>query len=196
VHKPTRHEQRKTATRQSLLEAARELIIEKDYLNVDILDITERANVSKATFYQHFPNKEECVRQLMLQGFDALVEEIFSSGQTAESRQEWLSQSFRRVFHWAEEHRAFLLIMVGGAASTQLNQFGRNYMVEISKRFIGEFGLTDLGIYPVEIKAQVITGILVQLLGWWLENDTGYTADQIADLAYNIMGRGLGGLDV
>ncbi len=60
----TRHEQRKAATRQSLLDAARDVIAAKGYNNVEILDITDYANVSKATFYKHFPNKEACVRAL------------------------------------------------------------------------------------------------------------------------------------
>ena len=61
----SRHAQRKAATHQGLIDAARDVIAEKGYNHVDILDITERANVSKATFYKHFANKEACVRELM-----------------------------------------------------------------------------------------------------------------------------------
>ena len=83
---PDRHSQRKAVTRQKLIDATQEVIVQKGYTQVDILDITERANVSRGTFYQHFRNKQECVRALMQQGFDALSAEISSSKATFPSR--------------------------------------------------------------------------------------------------------------
>jgi AcrR family transcriptional regulator len=141
----TRHEQRKASTHQSLLDAARDVIAEKGYNSVEILDITERANVSKATFYKHFPNKEACVRDLMEQGFDALKEQVLSGDTGGPIQPEWIEASFRQVFRWAEENRDFLLIMVGGAASTQLNAFGRNYMAQVvESRIIDEYTAEDM----------------------------------------------------
>ncbi len=187
-----RHQQRKAATRQAILAAARDVIIEKGYSHVDILDITERANVSKATFYKHFANKEDCVRQLMHTGFDALAEDIFRGGRVAASREVWVRQSLERVLNWAAEHREFMLIMVGGAASSQLNTFGRQYMVDLVGRTIDEFEPgAHVSPYPRDIRAQVITGILIQTLGWWLESDTGYSAAALAQIIQEIVNRGL-----
>ncbi len=188
-----RHQQRKAATREAMLAAAREVIIEKGYNHVDILDITERANVSKATFYKHFANKEDCVRELMHDGFDALAEEIFQGGRVAPSHEAWLRQSLERVLNWAAENRAFMLIMVGGAASSHLNAFGRQYMVDLVERTIDEFELdANISPYPHDVRAQVITGMLIQLLGWWLESDTGYSASELAEMIQAIVIRGLG----
>lgn len=180
-----RHERRKAATHQRLIDAARDLISAKGYGQVDILDITERADVSKATFYKHFSNKETCVRELMQQGFDALVAEIVSTPHTRPFDPEWARASFERAFRWAEEHRELMLIMVGGAASTQLNAFGRQYLAEVIERtLINEFPQQTLSI-PPHVLAQIVTGMMIQLLGWWLENETGYT---VADLASFMLG--------
>jgi AcrR family transcriptional regulator len=189
-----RHEQHKAATRQKLLGAAREVIVEKGYDDTDILDITERANVSKATFYKHFPNKEECACQLMLQGFEALVEQIFKEKQTAPSREEWALRGYRALFVWAEANREFLLIMVGGAASHRLNVFGRNYMAGIIERILNEPSYQYSSRYSSCVVAQIITGVLIQLLDWWLENDTGYSADGVARLVDDVLTHGLGPL--
>ena len=193
--KPNRHQQRKAATRQKLLEATREVIVERGYSDVEILDITERANVSKATFYKHFPNKEACVRELMLAGFDTLVERIFEGGRRAESREAWIAESFREAFAWADHNRQLLLIMVGGRASGQLGVFGRYYLVEHIERGLEEFGLfPENGDIPRVVKAQVMAGVLIQLLGWWLENDTGYSPGDLADLLQRVLERGIGPL--
>jgi AcrR family transcriptional regulator len=188
---PTRHEQRKHTTHQRLLDAARELIVQHGYGNVDILDITERADVSKATFYKHFPNKEECVRELMQHGFDALVAQIVRV-KHSQPPAEWVRASFERAFDWAGQHRELMLIMVGGAASSQLNAFGRAYLVAVI-----EHNMTDDPVFeeeprfPHAITAQIVTGIMIQLLGWWLENVTGYTALDMACLVHDTLRHGI-----
>ncbi len=186
-----RHERRKAATHQRLIDAARDLISAKGYSQVDILDITERADVSKATFYKHFDNKEACVRELMEQGFNALVAEIISAPRVHPFDPDWARASFERVFRWAEEHRELMLIMVGGAASTQLNAFGRQYLATVIERtLINEFPQQTLSV-PPHVLAQIVTGMMIQLLGWWLENDTGYTAADLADFMLGVLQRGV-----
>jgi AcrR family transcriptional regulator len=190
----TRFEQRKASTHQSLLDAARDVIAERGYNNVEILDITERANVSKATFYKHFPNKEACVRDLMEQGFDALKEQVFSADKGGPIEPEWIENSFRQVFRWAEDNRDFLLIMVGGAASTQLNAFGRNYMAQVvESRIITEGERADAvtPLLPPRVQAQIVTGIMIQLIGWWLENETEYTAEDMAHIVSEVIRNGI-----
>jgi len=44
-------------TRKLLLQAFTEVLKEKDFDAINILDITERATVNRATFYAHFPDK-------------------------------------------------------------------------------------------------------------------------------------------
>lgn len=187
--KRSRHERRREETHQKLLDALREMIVTKGYNNVDILDITEQADVSKATFYKHFNNKEQAVRELMLTGFDALVAEIFSI--ESENTDDWMFNSFYKLFRWAAENRRLLLIMVGGAASTQLNAFGRSYMVDITERAMLQYSPPSAR-YTPEIRSQLITGIIIQMLGWWLESDTGHSAHDMATLLNEVLHNALG----
>ncbi|NDJ79023.1 MAG: TetR/AcrR family transcriptional regulator [Chloroflexi bacterium] len=195
--KASRHAQRKAATHQRLLDAARDVIVEKGYSNVEILDITERADVSKATFYQHFSNKEECARKLMHQGFDSLAEKILGETPPRLPDPDWVIDSMEQIFGWADTNREIMLIMVGGAASTQLNVFGRNYMVEITERTIINAlneSHAESPKYSPHIQAQVVTGVLIQLLGWWLENETGLSTRQMGEMIHDILQNGLGTL--
>ena len=189
----TRHDQRKAETRQRLIDAARELIADIGYNRVEILQITERANVSKATFYKHFTNKEDCVRELMQRGFDALLAEILNVDHAPPVSPAWVQSSLERIFQWAHENRDFLLIMVGGGASSQLNAFGRSYMAAIIERtLVSDFGAQAAGSdIPPVVQAQVVTGILIQLLGWWLEHDTGYSAADMARVVKHTLEMGI-----
>src|SRR5512140_447377 len=58
-------------TRQSLRAALLELIKEKSYDDISIEEITERANVGRATFYLHYKDKED----LLLEEFSEMANE-------------------------------------------------------------------------------------------------------------------------
>lgn len=59
-------------TRKLIMEAFMELVIERDFKNITIKDITERATVNRATFYYHFLDKyellETAISENVLQG--------------------------------------------------------------------------------------------------------------------------------
>ncbi|MCE7999251.1 MAG: TetR/AcrR family transcriptional regulator [Rhodobiaceae bacterium] len=54
---PSRRSRKKEQTRRSIFSAAMKLFADRDYDAVTIEDICERADVAKATFFLHFPNK-------------------------------------------------------------------------------------------------------------------------------------------
>ncbi len=54
----SRREANKIKCRQDILKASRRLFKEKGYDNTMIEDVAEKADISKATLYNYFPNKE------------------------------------------------------------------------------------------------------------------------------------------
>lgn len=187
-----RHAQRKATTHQKMLDAAQDLIAQRGYVRVDISDITEHANVSRGTFYQHFANKEACVQELVQQGFDSLVQEILEHRQETESVDLWGQDGLTRFFTWARENQELLQVILGGAASPNLNMFGRSYMAEIIEQTLHDNAEEwAAGQLPVTISAQVITGTLIQLLNWWLEADNDYSPEQMAHMTYIVFSSGL-----
>ncbi len=62
---PSRVERRKERTRRALLAVALELFHQKGIYWTKIEDITERADIGKGTFYQHFETKEDLLEVLL-----------------------------------------------------------------------------------------------------------------------------------
>ena len=61
---PLKRDRRIERTHQLLSKALMDLIIERGYDSITIQDITDRANVSRTTFYLHFKDKDRtAVRQ-------------------------------------------------------------------------------------------------------------------------------------
>jgi AcrR family transcriptional regulator len=61
----SRQQRRVKATRKKILNAAREVFVEKGLDLTTIDNITERADVGKGTFYYHFNEKNELITNLM-----------------------------------------------------------------------------------------------------------------------------------
>lgn len=63
VDMPTRQENA-LKTRQKLLDVTNALIKEKGFYNLNVTDITQRADVATGTFYTYFKHKEEIVLEI------------------------------------------------------------------------------------------------------------------------------------
>lgn len=64
---------------QRLLEGLAESISTKAYREVTLADITTSAKVSRRTFYEHFSDKDSCLRALCTQTSDAMMVAIAGS---------------------------------------------------------------------------------------------------------------------
>jgi AcrR family transcriptional regulator len=67
-------EERRHDQRGRLLHAARDVIAENGYGAASIEEIVARARVSRTTFYEFFPTKEECLLAVFWQGSERLLE--------------------------------------------------------------------------------------------------------------------------
>jgi AcrR family transcriptional regulator len=70
---PKREDRRIQRTRQLLRQASIEVMREKGFTATSIQEITERANVNRGTFYDHFADKYALVEALMREEFQRLV---------------------------------------------------------------------------------------------------------------------------
>ncbi|MFZ0042338.1 MAG: helix-turn-helix domain-containing protein [Solirubrobacteraceae bacterium] len=69
--------------RSRLLRAAAEEFAERGYAGTSSESISRRAAMSKATFYEHFANKEECMLALFDLGYEVVVQSMATAAQGA-----------------------------------------------------------------------------------------------------------------
>ncbi len=194
----SRHERRKQRTRRRLLDAARQVIVRLGYEATGVLDITEEADVSKATFYLHFKDKEDLTRTLILQGFDDLRAALQTAMQDAgpitalEASAPHLRKTLRVMFQYAAENRDLFRIMLGRQASAELNMMALEYFTAVVRDLIAQHHDPDRPLpYPPGLYASFVTGAAVRLGMWWIEDDHGYSPDDMAAIMQRLLSEGV-----
>ncbi len=119
----TRRERRKRELRGRMVEAAAGLFEEQGFQATTVAEICARADVATKTFFNHFPSKQDLVRELAHQSVGELVDDIESlRGESAPTpTRERLTHFFDRIAVGVTEvgprHRELLTEIIHAASS-------------------------------------------------------------------------------
>lgn len=184
-----RHERRRLQTRNRLIQAALQLVLEKGYDAISIQDITDRADLGRGTFYIHFKNKEEVIWTAFQEMFQELEQAAHKELDRRMPQVEYYG--LLNIFRHADENRDLYRVMLGRQGSAILTARVQDFLAEAFLRDIRnapEPPDIDFNL-PEEIEAQMLTGMITRLLFWWLETPNDYSAEQMADITYKALYR-------
>ncbi len=167
-------------TLRKLRDALAELVAERGLEEVTVTAITERADVDRTTFYLYAADKYE----LFEAGQRQVIDEVIANVDTAGDVGDRIRAAFRHVAEHAPVYRAFL-------SSTDLSADQRLH--EYIAGRINEALARQNAVSPVEpgILATFVASVVRGLARWWLENDTSYPADDMANIAQRLIEDGL-----
>lgn len=173
-------DRRKLRTRRALQDALVALILEKGYDAVSVSEVTDRADVGRATFYLHYRDKDELLIETLNATIRDFMDEI--SKYPIEIMDLGNTDVIRKAFEFARENSDLFRFMMRGHGPfiTTLR------MQELIAEFIREKASERLGLHnlkpqvPLDILANFFAGALITTIFWWLEKDTGYTAEEMA----------------
>ncbi|MCW2606388.1 MAG: transcriptional regulator, TetR family [Frankiales bacterium] len=95
----------RASQRQRLIHGVTMAVAEQALHGTTISDITDRAGVSKKTFYEHFPDKTACFLAAYDHGAAAILEEVVAASSSARSR------GLDAVRQYGEGTRAYLAFL-------------------------------------------------------------------------------------
>jgi len=107
---PTKQDRRAVRSKRLIIDALRELVLEKDYKDISISDIVERADIGRATFYAHFEDKDHLGRFMfgkLLTQIEQEIQEILDDGKNKVNIYQSLVPSLALFRIAKEKHRWF-----------------------------------------------------------------------------------------
>lgn len=166
-------------TRALLGQALRDLIVTKPYETITIQDITDQADLNRATFYLHYASKEELLMGSLEQEFDSLVEQMEAE---KNGRPLWENPAtIRIIFEYVAENAALFKVLLGPQGQGYVMYRVLDYIAQVDEEELQEaFGKNALPILDV-ILARHFAGALFALVSWWLEQDMPYSPTYMAE---------------
>lgn len=194
VDAPVKRDRRIARTQQLLSDALMELVVERGYNAITIQDITDRANVSRATFYLHYKDKDELLFSSMEKTYDALVADHIArlpTDLTQPQVEEIMCEAgdYEHVAAYADFYRA--MISKDGSVGFVLRVM--SYLAQAIQPLL-ETQAKQEGAepkVPVELIAAFCSGAQIGMMRWWLENELKYTPDEMAKMQYMLSAQGL-----
>lgn len=163
-------------TQKLLREALIELIEEQGFDALTVREITERAMVSRATFYRNYQDKFALVEQIYSEATGTLFHTVIESG-TSHPPQIWV-----RFFEHITEYERLYRALLGRKGSPWFVQKMRASLVDLIEQLIHSQPVTDRPIYPPSdgFVPDLVSAMLVEAITWWLEQGRPYSPREIA----------------
>ncbi|PTR24938.1 TetR family transcriptional regulator [Rhodococcus sp. OK519] len=185
MNEPTtlgRRERNKLQTRGRLLTAARELFAARG-VGATVEEIADRAGVSRATFFNYFPTKDDLLAALHADNMDSLsatIDRLLAQDLTTEAR---ILELFADFVHATEELPGYLRAVTG---ELERDLASPEISVERTERFTAELlRILEPGIergevrsdYPPRFLAQMIAAVYISTIRYWRQDANYDLAD-------------------
>lgn len=168
------------------------LILEKGYDAITVQDITDRADLNRGTRYLHYRDKQDLLLSSSADVFDELV------AQLAPIAPEQLT------FDVPERNLILLYQHVAANADfyrVMLGDHGVPIFIKRLRHVIAQWSLSRLDALralgaplttlPPELIAHYVSGAIISVVEWWLENDMPLTPELLARYTLQLSVSGL-----
>lgn len=182
-------------TRAQLRDALLALIVERGYDDLSIQDITDKADLRRATFYLHYKDKEELLLTVLSESFDGLVRQMEPIHQSDVLAGKTHVEAFLVTFKHAEANAKLYRVLLNSHCGIVVANRIREYLAALLLNTLKTVPQTYITT-PHEVLAQYIAGAELAMITWWLNHDMPYSAEQMAQMVQRLTLRGtLGVLD-
>jgi AcrR family transcriptional regulator len=174
-------------TQKALKNAFVALVLERGYDQVSIEDITERADVARATFYAHYSQKEALLTSVFAEVSEDLYDLSEYGGPPSEVRP-------GALFAKAATMRDIYRVCLSGAGEGRARAAYTDAVRRIVERDFS-YRVDALGVVPrlpVPVMSRAFAGAHVALLEAWLNGELEHTIDEMVSMQLHVLVLGLG----
>jgi AcrR family transcriptional regulator len=166
-------------SRQWMQTALLELIKEKGYEKTSIKDITDRAGLSRPTFYLHYSSKEEILLDQLDMLFDPIMDEFHELRKNLEIDQPG-SLAITKVFKGIQDNiETFRTLMQAGAEKLLLKRLQYRHLIyleDLARR-------CEMEITPevLELSSHFLAGAFMAVLISWVQAEHPDSAEKMGE---------------
>lgn len=161
---------RQRKTRALLVKALAELMEERPFSELSVVDICSRAMVHRTTFYAHFNDKRELLSYLLSQLERECVETCLPKEEMT-SPKEYFLTAVKNALGFFQDRRSLYLACLNSGMEAEVHVLSDRAAQELC-RWLSQPAFRDAApeVDP-QIAARFYIGAVLALIRWWLTND-------------------------
>jgi len=169
---PKSTDRRVKRTRRLLRDALLDLVLERGWDEVSVLDVCERADVGRSTFYTHFADREA----LLLSGYDDLRQQLRGEIQRSSSNASRSLPFLPGLLAHVEENRRLFRALVGKRAGQLAVMNFRRFVFDMVRE---ELAAESRDRAKLEYAVRYISGGISELLIWFVDVRPAPSASEV-----------------
>lgn len=162
---------RQRKSRAAIYRALGECLHEKDFADLSVENILEKANVSRSTFYAHFRTKDDVLDSLITNIFH----HVFSHSLHQEDTHDFSHESvldyehlFTHVLYHLRDERELIDVVLKGSCKERILAELRQNIEPLIARCVNEGAIKPKDV-PTALRTKQATESFVSLVTYWFE---------------------------
>jgi len=172
-------------TRDALGDALVALMHEKNFDQITVQQVLDRAGVGRATFYAHYRDKEDL--------FMSDVEEFFTLASSVLKRHNVNTKRLvpiKELFSHLRDVREFYMALVASGKANDVRELGRGIFARSIDDRLQAAGV-QLDAVQRSAQAHALAGSMFSLLDWWIDKGMKSDPQELDDLFHRMAWKGL-----
>lgn len=161
---------RQRKTRALLVKALAELMEERPFSELSVVDICSRAMVHRTTFYAHFNDKRELLSYLLSQLERECVETCLPKEEMT-SPKEYFLTAVKNALGFFQDRRSLYLACLNSGMEAEVHVLSGRAAQELCRRLSQPAFRDAAPEVDPQIAARFYIGAVLALIRWWLTND-------------------------
>ncbi|MEU4626312.1 TetR/AcrR family transcriptional regulator [Actinoplanes sp. NPDC023801] len=182
----TTPDRRVRRTRAALRHALLDLMAERGYNAVTVQDIIDRADVGRSTFYNHYTDKDDLLRD-GLADLRAIVTQPATAATGAGDRLRFSLPLLRHVY---QQRRLLLALLAGGGRTPVLRQV-EGVLTDIVRDELTDMPGADAKRIPIDAQTRYTVGAYLALMQWWLTSQPQMPPEEADRIFHTLVAPGL-----
>ncbi|MDR6121283.1 hypothetical protein QFZ87_000880 [Bacillus sp. SLBN-46] len=171
-------------TQEAIKKAFLELMSEKNFDSITIQDISDRANINRATVYLHYLDKFDLLDKIM-------EEHIYNMGNLCEldADMDWIGSTVHCMEYLESNYLFFSTMLTSEGAPYFRSRFVEHNIEEFKKDVDITKG-KNLG-QSEDVVVEFVANAYVGVVEWWLKNGMPYPPREMAEKVGELLERNL-----
>ena len=168
-------DRRQRKTREAIFNAFTELLSKKDFMQITVGEIIDKADIGRATFYSHFETKDFLLKEFCVELFCHIFE---CDGE---------SSVFLHLFKHLQKNDNNILALLSSQNNELFLRYFRNNLEQLIESQLSLFEPRRANALPDSFWKHHIVSTFVDTLKWWIDNKMKESPEEITEYFFKVV---------